>query len=192
MAIHYIEHYGFVDDGHSLAHYGVPGMRWRRHKYTGSSSRDYDYGVDNTIHRGAAYQREREIANRQRNAIRNAGRRKRRSEVEDHEAAARRQIFDRVQDRNRAQREREQVRKIFQDDQNSSSIDNTIHRGAAYQREREIANRQRNAIRNAGRRKRRSEVEDHEAAARRQLFDRVNDRNRTRRERDRARKRLLG
>lgn len=43
MALHYIEHYGFVDDGHSLAHYGVPGMRWRRHRYTGSSSADYDY-----------------------------------------------------------------------------------------------------------------------------------------------------
>lgn len=43
MALHYIEHYGFVDDGHSLAHYGVPGMRWRRHQYTGSSSEDYDY-----------------------------------------------------------------------------------------------------------------------------------------------------
>lgn len=44
MAEYYIEHYGYVDDGHSLAHYGVRGMRWRRHQYTGNSSYDYDYG----------------------------------------------------------------------------------------------------------------------------------------------------
>lgn len=51
MALHYIEHYGFVDDGHSLAHYGVPGMRWRRHLYTGSSSEDYDYRTNSDGHR---------------------------------------------------------------------------------------------------------------------------------------------
>lgn len=45
MAEYYIEHYGYVDDGHSLAHYGVRGMRWRQHKYTGNSSRDYDYST---------------------------------------------------------------------------------------------------------------------------------------------------
>lgn len=44
MAEYYIEHYGYVDDGHSLVHYGVRGMRWRQHKYTGNSSADYDYG----------------------------------------------------------------------------------------------------------------------------------------------------
>ena len=44
MAEYYIEHYGYVDDGHSLAHYGVKGMRWRQHKYTGNSSADYNYG----------------------------------------------------------------------------------------------------------------------------------------------------
>lgn len=44
MAKYYIEHYGYIDDGHSLAHYGVRGMRWRQHKYTGNSSADYNYG----------------------------------------------------------------------------------------------------------------------------------------------------
>ena len=41
MTKYYIEHYGYIDDDqHSLAHYGVKGMKWRHHKY----SSDYNYG----------------------------------------------------------------------------------------------------------------------------------------------------
>lgn len=35
--------YGKNDYRNYLMHYGVPGMRWRRHKYTGSGSEDFNY-----------------------------------------------------------------------------------------------------------------------------------------------------
>jgi len=39
MARYYIEHYGYIDDDqHSLAHYGVRGMKWRRHRYGSNSN----------------------------------------------------------------------------------------------------------------------------------------------------------
>lgn len=39
MARYYIEHYGYIDDDqHSLAHYGVRGMKWRRHRYRSNSN----------------------------------------------------------------------------------------------------------------------------------------------------------
>lgn len=53
---------------YSLAHYGVPGMRWKRHKYTGASSKDYDYD-DSTPGRGDPQNRFKPTMDRSRNSI---------------------------------------------------------------------------------------------------------------------------
>lgn len=37
------------DYNYSLKHYGVPGMRWKNHKYTGSSSEGFDYSGERRI-----------------------------------------------------------------------------------------------------------------------------------------------
>ena len=179
-------------------------MRWRRHKYTGSSSRDYNYSrssndfTDNVRrnHDEEAAGRERERLNRQTSMLRNAARRNRRNEHGNHDAAARQQFFDRVQDRNRAQRDSERSRKyndLLPGNSRNSSNNFTdsmrrTHDEAAARREREIANRQRNALRSAARRNRRNEHGNHDAAARQQFFDRVQDHNRTQREIERERK----